>query len=60
MAVYRNGAILTDCTAVPPQQALSPTTACVSLREQLADGDLRLTVLTTDASVWGSRCRGAR
>jgi hypothetical protein len=48
VAVFRNGVLIADCTGAP--QAIPDP--CVSLREDLAGGGSRITVLTSRASTW--------
>jgi hypothetical protein len=48
VAVFRNGVLIPDCTGAP--QAIPDP--CVSLREDLAGGGSRITVLTSQASTW--------
>ena len=47
IVVLRDGVAMGDCTGA----GLGPD-PCVSLRERLADGDVRLTVLSSHASTW--------
>jgi hypothetical protein len=49
LAVFRNGVALAEC---PGSTVALPTGPCVTTRERLADGDVRLTVLTAHASTW--------
>jgi hypothetical protein len=46
--VFRNGALVGEC----PGSATASPDPCVSARVELADGSGRLTVLTSQASVW--------
>jgi hypothetical protein len=49
VAVFRNGTFVPNCTGAPATAAPDP---CVSARARMPDGDLRLTVFTSEASVW--------
>jgi hypothetical protein len=47
--VFKNGEVVPDCTGTPGVASPDP---CISGRERLADGDVRLTILTSTASSW--------
>lgn len=47
--VFKDGVPVPDCTGAPGTAEPDP---CVASRELLADGDVRLTILTSAASVW--------
>ena len=47
--VFRNGTLVPDCTGPPGTASPDP---CVSNREAIGGGDIELTVLTSQASVW--------
>ncbi len=49
--LFRNGTLVPECTGAAGTAAPDP---CVNLRETLADGDIRLTALTSAASTWST------
>lgn len=44
---FRNGARVAQCTGDPSKTSLDP---CVSKRETIDDGDIKVTILTSSAS----------
>ena len=49
LKAFRNGELVGDCTGSPGVASPDP---CVASRETLADGDLEIVILTSQASVW--------
>jgi hypothetical protein len=49
ITVFRNGVAVPVCTGAPGTADPDP---CISLRELLGDGDVRITILTSAASEW--------
>ena len=49
VAVFRNGALLTNCAG--PAGTASPD-PCIAMRTDLPNGNVQLTVLTSAASIW--------
>jgi Tol biopolymer transport system component len=49
LQVFRNGAVVAPCS---PNDGTATPTPCVTARETLGDGDVQITVLTSQASVW--------
>jgi hypothetical protein len=49
LQVFKNTVLVADCSGAPGTASPDP---CVTLRERLPDGDVRLTVLTSTASPW--------
>ena len=49
LEVFKNGQLVPDCTGTPGIASPDP---CISGRERLGDGDVRLTILTSTASSW--------
>ncbi len=49
LAIFKDGILVPDCTGAPGVADPDP---CITLREILPGGDVRLTVLTSTASIW--------
>jgi hypothetical protein len=49
LEVFKNDALVPGCTGTPGVASPDP---CISSRERLTDGDIRLTILTSTASSW--------
>jgi hypothetical protein len=49
LQLFRNGAVVAQCS---PNDGTATPTPCITARDTLADGDVRITALTAQASVW--------